>query len=173
MIIRILYIVIALIVALVLSRKLWLSKMWTLVFTMIVSSAVGFLVICFPCDLSDYVTDVKTYQTKVESKYIVKRVDSPVMLAAHIQPIVVPAPSNRYQPECYVSVYNGSAEPLVFNVSAADYGALLEGKDVAISYYYIGDVIYNVKLGNYACQNRIEIRDANIFTQQRLLEEAI
>lgn len=70
-------------------------------------------------------------------------------------------------------MYNGDSDPLVFNVSETDYGTLLEGEDVTISYYYIGDAIYNVKLGSYDCQNRIDIRDANIFTQYRLLEEAL
>lgn len=173
MIIRVLWIIIALIVALVLSYKLGLSKMWTLLFTMIVGSAISFLAICFPCDLSDYVTDVKTYQTKVESKYIVKRVDSPVMLAAHIQPIVVPAQSNRYQPECYVAVSNGDAENIVFSVSRADYGKYLKEDVVTVTYYYIGNAIYNITLDGYSCKNTLALRDANIFTQQRLLKEAL
>lgn len=70
-------------------------------------------------------------------------------------------------------MYNGDATPLVFNVSDTDYGTLLEGNDVTVSYYYIGDTIYNVKLGSYDCQNRINIRDADIFTQTRLLKEAL
>lgn len=90
MIIRVLWIIIALIVALVLSYKLDLSKFYVLLFTIIVGSAVSFLAVCFPCDLSDYVTDIKSYQTNVESKYIVKSVEHPIMLAAYVQPVVVP-----------------------------------------------------------------------------------
>lgn len=172
MIIRILWVVAALTVAFVLSYKLDLSKWWTLFFTMIVGSAVSFLAIYTPYNLSDYVTDIKSYQTKVESKYIVEHTNPPVMLAT-IVPMAVPAQTGRYQPECYVSVYNGDATPLVFNVSDTDYGTLLEGNDVTVSYYYIGDTIYNVKLGSYDCQNRINIRDADIFTQTRLLKEAL
>lgn len=60
-----------------------------------------------------------------------------------------------------------------FSVSDTDYGTLLEGKEVTVTYYYINDTLYNVKLNNYNCANRIDLRDSNIFTQYKLLKEAL
>lgn len=37
--------------------------------------------------------------------------------------------------------------------------------------YYVS--VYNVKLNDYDCANRIDLRDSNIFTQHKLLEEAL
>lgn len=51
----------------------------------------------------------------------------------------------------YISVYNGESDPLVFSVSDTDYGTL----------------------NDYDCANRIDLRDSNIFTQHKLLEEAL
>ena len=31
--------------------------------------------------------------------------------------------------------------------------------------YYINDTLYNVKLNDYDCANRINLRDSNIFTR--------
>lgn len=62
---------------------------------------------------------------------------------ATIVPVVTPVRTG-YRPDCYVSVYNGESDPLVFSVSDTDYD----------------------------CANRIDLRDSNIFTQHKLLEEA-
>lgn len=70
-------------------------------------------------------------------------------------------------------MYNGESDSLVFSVSDTDYGTLLEGKEVTVTYYYIDDTLYNVKLNNYNCASRIDLRDSNIFTQHKLLEEAL
>ena len=70
-------------------------------------------------------------------------------------------------------MYNGESDSLVFSVSDTENGTLLEGKEVTVTYYYINDTLYNVKLNNYNCANRIDLRDSNIFTQYKLLEEAL
>lgn len=118
-----------------------------------------------------YVTTAKSYETRVVSRYLAERTKPPVMLAT-IVPVVTPVRTG-YRPDCYVSVYNGESDSLVFSVSDTDYGTLLEGKEVTVTYYYINDTLYNVKLNDYDCANRINLRDSNIFTQYKLLEEAL
>lgn len=71
-------------------------------------------------------------------------------MLATIIPVVTPVRTG-YRPDYYVSVYNGESDPLVFSVSDTDY----------------------VKLNDYDCANRINLRDSNIFTQYKLLEEAL
>lgn len=151
MTIRILCIVITLIVAVWVSREVNLSGGWTVIFTLLASA--------------------KSYETRVVSRYLAERTKPPVMLATII-PVVTPVRTG-YRPDCYVSVYNGESDPLVFSVSDTDYGTLLEGKEVTVTYYYINDTLYNVKLNDYDCANRIDLRDSNIFTQHKLLEEAL
>lgn len=121
--------------------------------------------------LRGYVTTAKSYETRVVSRYLAERTKPPVMLATII-PVVTPVRTG-YRPDYYVSVYNGESDPLVFSVSDTDYGTLLEGKEVTVTYYYINDTLYNVKLNDYDCANRINLRDSNIFTQHKLLEEAL
>lgn len=70
-----------------------------------------------------YVTTVKSYETRVVSRYLAERTKPPVMLVTPVR--------TGYRPDCYVSVY---------------YGTLLEGKEVTVTYYYINDTLYNVKL---------------------------
>lgn len=171
MTIRILYIVAALIAAVWISYKIELSRGWTVFFTLLVSAAVGFLATITPLNYDEYVTTVKSYQTRVVSRYLAERIKPPVMMAT-IVPVVTPV-CTGYRPDCYVSVYNGESDSLVFSVSDTDYGTLLEGKEVTVTYYYINDTLYNVKLNNYNCANRIDLRDSNIFTQHKLLEEAL
>ena len=118
-----------------------------------------------------YVTTAKSYETRVVSRYLAERTKPPVMLATII-PVVTPVRTG-YRPDYYVSVYNGESDPLVFSVSDTDYGTLLEGKEVTVTYYYINDTLYNVKLNDYDCANRIDLRDSNIFTQHKLLEKAL
>lgn len=65
-------------------------------------------------------------------------------MLATIIPVVTPVRTG-YRPDYYVSVYNGESDPLVFSVSDTDYD----------------------------CANRINLRDSNIFTQYKLLEEAL
>lgn len=171
MTIRILCIVIAFIVAVWVSRKVNLSGGWTVIFTLLASAAVGFLATITPLNYNGYVTTAKSYETRVVSRYLAERTKPPVMLAT-IVPVVTPVRTG-YRPDCYVSVYNGESDPLVFSVSDTDYGTLLEGKEVTVTYYYINDTLYNVKLNDYDCANRIDLRDSNIFTQHKLLEEAL
>lgn len=171
MTIRILCIVIAFIVAVWVSYKIELSRGWTAFFTLLVSAAVGFLATITPLNYNGYVTTVKSYETRVVSRYLAERTKPPVMLAT-IVPVVTPVRTG-YRPDCYVSVYNGESDSLVFSVSDTDYGTLLEGKEVTVTYYYINDTLYNVKLNDYDCANRINLRDSNIFTQYKLLEEAL
>lgn len=127
MTIRILYIVAALIAAVWISYKIELSRGWTVFFTLLVSAAVGFLATITPLNYDEYVTTVKSYQTRVVSRYLAERIKPPVMMAT-IVPVVTPVRTG-YRPDCYVSVYN--------------------------------------------CANRIDLRDSNIFTQHKLLEEAL
>lgn len=171
MTIRILCIVAALIAAVWISYKIELSRGWTVFFTLLVSAAVGFLATITPLNYDEYVTTVKSYQTRVVSRYLAERIKPPVMMAT-IVPVVTPVRTG-YRPDCYVSVYNGESDSLVFSVSDTDYGTLLEGKEVTVTYYYINDTLYNVKLNNYNCANRIDLRDSNIFTQHKLLEEVL
>lgn len=171
MTIRILCIVAALIAAVWISYKIELSRGWTAFFTLLVSAAMGFLATITPLSYEGYVTTAKSYETRVVSRYLAERTKPPVMLAT-IVPVVTPVRTG-YRPDCYVSVYNGESDPLVFSVSDTDYGTLLEGKEVTVTYYYINDTLYNVKLNDYDCANRIDLRDSNIFTQHKLLEEAL
>lgn len=171
MTIRILCIVITLIVAVWISYKIELSRGWTAFFTLLVSAAMGFLATITPLNYEGYVTTAKSYETRVVSRYLAERTKPPVMLATII-PVVTPVRTG-YRPDYYVSVYNGESDPLVFSVSDTDYGTLLEGKEVTVTYYYINDTLYNVKLNDYDCANRINLRDSNIFTQYKLLEEAL
>lgn len=171
MTIRILCIVVALIAAAWISYKIELSGGWTAFFTLLVSAAVGFLATIIPLNYEGYVTTAKSYETCVVSRYLAERTKPPVMLAT-IVPVVTPVRTG-YRPDYYVSVYNGESDPLVFSVSDTDYGTLLEGKEVTVTYYYINDTLYNVKLNDYDCANRIDLRDSNIFTQHKLLEEAL
>lgn len=171
MTIRILCIVAALIAAVWISYKIELSRGWTAFFTLLVSAAMGFLATITPLNYEGYVTTAKSYETRVVSRYLAERTKPPVMLAT-IVPVVTPVWTG-YRPDCYVSVYNGESDPLVFSVSDTDYGTLLEGKEVTVTYYYINDTLYNVKLNDYDCANRIDLRDSNIFTQHKLLEEAL
>lgn len=171
MTIRILCIVAALIAAVWISYKIELSRGWTAFFTLLVSAAMGFLATITPLNYEGYVTTAKSYETRVVSRYLAERTKPPVMLAT-IVPVVTPVRTG-YRPNCYVSVYNGESDPLVFSVSDTDYGTLLEGKEVTVTYYYINDTLYNVKLNDYDCANRIDLRDSNIFTQHKLLEEAL
>lgn len=129
MTIRILCIVAALIAAVWISYKIELSRGWTVFFTLLVSAAVGFLATITPLNYDEYVTTVKSYQTRVVSRYLAERIKPPVMMAT-IVPAVTPVRTG-YRPDCYVSVYN------------------------------------------YNCANRIDLRDSNIFTQYKLLEEAL
>lgn len=168
MTIRILYIVAALIATVWISYKIELSRGWTVFFTLLVSAAVGCQATITPLNYDEYVTTVKSYQTRVVSRYLAERIKPPVMMAT-----IVPLVRTGYRPDCYVSVYNGESDSLVFSVSDTDYGTLLEGKEVTVTYYYINDTLYNVKLNNYNCANRIDLRDSNIFTQHKLLEEAL
>lgn len=171
MTIRILCIVAALIAAVWISYKIELSRGWTAFFTLLVSAAMGFLATITPLNYEGYVTTAKSYETHVVSRYLAERTKPPVMLAT-IVPVVTPVRTG-YRPDCYVSVYNGESDPLVFSVSDTDYGTLLESKEVTVTYYYINDTLYNVKLNDYDCANRIDLRDSNIFTQHKLLEEAL
>lgn len=171
MTIRILCIVAALIAAVWISYKIELSRGWTAFFTLLVSAAMGFLATITPLNYEGYVTTAKSYETRVVFRYLAERTKPPVMLAT-IVPVVTPVRTG-YRPDCYVSVYNGESDPLVFSVSDTDYGTLLEGKEVTVTYYYINDTLYNVKLNDYDCANRIDLRDSNIFTQHKLLEEAL
>lgn len=171
MTIRILCIVVALITAVWIGYKIELSRGWTAFFTLLVSAAMGFLATITPLNYEGYVTTAKSYETRVVSRYLAERTKPPVMLAT-IVPVVTPVRTG-YRPDCYVSVYNGESDPLVFSVSDTDYGTLLEGKEVTVTYYYINDTLYNVKLNDYDCANRIDLRDSNIFTQHKLLEEAL
>lgn len=171
MTIRILCIVVALIAAVWISYKIELSRGWTAFFTLLVSAAVGFLATITPLNYEGYVTTAKSYETRVVSRYLAERTKPPVMLAT-IVPVVTPVRTG-YRPDYYISVYNGESDPLVFSVSDTDYGTLLEGKEVTVTYYYINDTLYNVKLNDYDCANRIDLRDSNIFTQHKLLEEAL
>ena len=171
MTIRILCIVAAPIAAVWISYKIELSRGWTAFFTLLVSAAMGFLATITPLNYEGYVTTAKSYETRVVSRYLAERTNPPVMLAT-IVPVVTPVRTG-YRPDCYVSVYNGESDPLVFSVSDTDYGTLLEGKEVTVTYYYINDTLYNVKLNDYDCANRIDLRDSNIFTQHKLLEEAL
>ena len=171
MTIRILCIVAALIAAVWISYKIELSRGWTAFFTLLVSAAVGFLATITPLNYNGYVTTVKSYETRVVSRYLAERTKPPVMLAT-IVPGVTPVRTG-YRPDCYVSVYNGESDPLVFSVSDTDYGTLLEGTEVTVTYSYINDTLYDVKLNDYDCANRINLRDSNIFTQHKLLEEAL
>lgn len=171
MTIRILCIVAALIAAVWIGYKIELSRGWTAFFTLLVSAAMGFLATITPLNYEGYVTTAKSYETRVVSRYLAERTKPPVMLAT-IVPVVTPVRTG-YRPDCYVSVYNGESDPLVFSVSDTDYGTLLEGKEVTVTYYYINDTLYNVKLNDYDCANRINLRDSNIFTQYKLLEEAL
>lgn len=171
MTIRILCIVVALITAVWISYKIGLSGGWTVIFTLLASAAVGFMAIIIPLNYEGYVTTAKSYETCVVSRYLAERTKPPVMMAS-IVPVVTPVRTG-YRPDCYVSVYNGESDSLVFSVSDTDYGTLLEGKEVTVTYYYINDTLYNVKLNNYNCANRIDLRDSNIFTQHKLLEEAL
>lgn len=171
MTIRILCIVAALIAAVWIGYKIELSRGWTAFFTLLVSAAMGFLATITPLNYEGYVTTAKSYETRVVSRYLAERTKPPVMLAT-IVPVVTPVRTG-YRPDCYVSVYNGESDPLVFSVSDTDYGTLLEGKEVTVTYYYINDTLYNVKLNDYDCANRIDLRDSNIFTQHKLLEEAL
>lgn len=171
MTIRILCIVAALIAAVWISYKIELSRGWTAFFTLLVSAAMGFLATITPLNYEGYVTTAKSYETRVVSRYLAERTKPPVMLAT-IVPVVTPVRTG-YRPDCYVSVYNGESDPLVFSVSDTDYGTLPEGKEVTVTYYYINDTLYNVKLNDYDCANRIDLRDSNIFTQHKLLEEAL
>lgn len=171
MTIRILCIVVALITAVWISYKIELSRGWTVIFTLLASAAVGFMAIIIPLNYEGYVTTAKSYETRVVSRYLAERTKPPVMLATII-PVVTPVRTG-YRPDYYVSVYNGESDPLVFSVSDTDYGTLLEGKEVTVTYYYINDTLYNVKLNDYDCANRINLRDSNIFTQYKLLEEAL
>ena len=123
----------------------------------------GFLATITPLNYEGYVTTAKSYETRVVSRYLAERTKPPVMLAT-IVPVVTPVRTG-YRPDYYVSV--------VFSVSDTDYGTLLEGKEVTVTYYYINDTLYNVKLNDYDCANRIDLRDSNIFTQHKLLEEAL
>lgn len=79
----------------------------------------------FPLNYNGYVTTVKSYETRVVSRYLAERTKPPVMLAT-IVPVVTPVRTG-YRPDCYVSVYNGESDPLVFSVS---------------------DTLYNVKLND-------------------------
>lgn len=171
MTIRILYIVAALIAAVWISYKIELSGGWTVIFTLLASAAVGFTAIIIPLNYEGYVTTAKLYETRVVSRYLAERTKPPVMLAT-IVPVVTPVRTG-YRSDYYVSVYNGESDPLVFSVSDTDYGTLLEGKEVTVTYYYINDTLYNVKLNDYDCANRIDLRDSNICTQHKLLEEAL
>lgn len=100
MTIRILCIVIAFIVAVWVSRKVNLSGGWTVIFTLLASAAVGFLATITPLNYNGYVTTVKSYETRVASRYLAERIKPPVMLAT-----IVP-------------VYNGESDPLVFSVAS-------------------------------------------------------
>lgn len=171
MTIRILCIVAALIAAVWIGYKIELSRGWTAFFTLLVSAAMGFPATITPLNYEGYVTTAKSYETRVVSRYLAERTKPPVMLAT-IVPVVTPVRTG-YRPDYYISVYNGESDPLVFSVSDTDYGTLLEGKEVTVTYYYINDTLYNVKLNDYDCANRIDLRDSNIFTQHKLLEEAL
>lgn len=103
----------------------------------------GFLATITPLNYDEYVTTVKSYQTRVVSRYLAER----------IKPPVTPVRTG-YRPDCYVSVYNGESDSLVFSVSDTDYGTLLEGKEVTVTYYYINDTLYN-------CANRIDLLNIN------------
>lgn len=74
---------------------------------------------------------------------------TPLMLAS-VVPVVTPVRTG-YRPSCYVS--------------DTDYGTLLEDREVTVTYYYVNDTLYNVKLNNYSCTNRIDLRDSDVFTQ--------
>lgn len=50
------------------------------------------------------ITTVKSYQTRVVSRYLAERIKPPVMMAT-IVPAVTPVRTG-YRPDCYVSVYN-------------------------------------------------------------------
>lgn len=89
MTIRILCIVVALIAAAWISYKIELSGGWTAFFTLLVSAAVGFLATITPLNYDEYVTTVKSYQTRVVSRYLAERIKPPVMLAT-IVPVVTP-----------------------------------------------------------------------------------
>ena len=86
----------------------------------------GFMAIIIPLNYEGYVTAVKSYETRVVSRYLAERTKPPVMLAT-IVPVVTPVRTG-YRSDCYVSVYNGESDSLVFSVSDTDYGTLLEGK---------------------------------------------
>ena len=92
MTIRILCIVIAFIVAVWVSYKIELSRGWTAFFTLLVSAAVGFLATITPLNYNGYVTTVKSYETRVVSRYLAERTKPPVMLAT-IVPVVTPVES--------------------------------------------------------------------------------
>lgn len=123
MTIRILCIVAALIAAVWISYKIELSRGWTAFFTLLVSAAMGFLATITPLNYEGYVTTAKSYETHVVSRYLAERTKPPVMLAT-IVPVVTPVRTG-YRPDCYVSVYNGESDPLVFSVSDTDYGTCL------------------------------------------------
>lgn len=78
MTIRILCIVIAFIVAVWVSREVNLSRGWTVIFTLLASAAVGFMAIMIPLNYEGYVTTVKSYQTRVVSRYLAERIKPPV-----------------------------------------------------------------------------------------------
>lgn len=172
MTIRILIIVAVLIMGIWLSYITDLSLGGTIMLLGTLGSAVALICGVTPMNLSEYITETKTYNTSVVSTYVASNDMQPVLLAASIQPIVVPARSS-YSPDCYVAVSNGDAENIVFSVSRADYGKYLKGDVVTVTYYYIGNAIYNITLDGYSCKNTLALRDANIFTQQRLLKEAL
>lgn len=54
-----------------------------------VSAAVGFLATITPLNYDEYVTTVKSYQTRVVSRYLAERIKPPVMMAT-IVPVVTP-----------------------------------------------------------------------------------
>ena len=79
----------ALIAAVWISYKIELSRGWTVFFTLLVSAAVGFLATITPLNYDEYVTTVKSYQTRVVSRYLAERIKPPVMMAT-IVPVVTP-----------------------------------------------------------------------------------
>lgn len=132
------------------------------------------VVFIIPADLSQHVTQTESYTTSVICKYTLQN-ETPATVA-----IIVPQTSpHRFRgfkwvdSGHFIMVYNGSSEPIRFKVSESDYNDTLEGDSVSITYEYIGDVLYNIRLGRYRCGNWINLRDSNILTQRKLLEEAL
>lgn len=132
------------------------------------------VVFIVPADLSQHVTQTESYTTSVVHKYTSQN-ETPTTMA-----IIIPQTSPyRFRglkwvdSGHFIMVHNGSSEPIRFKVSESDYSGMLEGDSVSVTYEYIGDTLYNVRLGRYKCGNWINLRDSNILTQNRLLKEAL